>query len=1772
MTKIVVRGGRTNVGLAERRVVPEEHEDLVKTSVKSALDVDVSRAGERDQPVIKDAADDDVFEVTLADGVRMWTSVAQMAEDRGTSKTRSDGQEELVITPDLYSRDKSRGFAGLGLKALRLIGVDIGKLAADEVARRLENRLQPDAGLYRCPSPIELDPRRLEPEDFPTDRPLLILLHGTASRTSSSFPDLVEGSPPRWDALRKVYDDAIFAFEHRTLTQSPIENACELMRKLPGDATIHLISHSRGGLVGELLCRSQVGNGRRPFEKDDTAYFRKRARTDDLAAIDELNSLLLSKKPKIERFVRVACPVRGTLLASKRLDTYLSVLTNLIGHVLPENPAYDLVSTLVLAVAKKRTDPETLPGIEAMMPSSPLVAMLNRQGVTTESDLSVIAGDLDGSGFLGRLQTIASDLYYREDHDLVVNTGGMYGGTPRARGARFYFDEGPEVNHFHYFRNHPTASQVVLGLTRDDGDPAGFTPDEPPPAEIEIVGERRRDADDRPVVFLLPGIMGSHLKVGDNRIWLDPLDLARGKLKKLAIDAHRVSADAPLARTYGDLIAFLRQSHEVVPFHYDWRLSLRDEAERLARHLSEALDGTEKPIRLIAHSMGGLVARAMIGGEPDVWNRMCQRPGCRLVMLGTPNGGSYAIPRVLLGHDRMVRLLAMVDVKQSLKEILAIVSRYPGLLEMLPADNDGELFDHGWWRNLARRASNGWLVPDGDDLESARVTRRVLDDSPIDRQRMVYVAGWHRRTPFKHRIQGDEIRFIATSMGDGRVPWKTGVLPAVPTYYMQAEHGELPSRKRAFPALLDLLQRGSTDQLSTEPPAVSQRAAAEPVEMARDEVTVFPTSAELEAAAVGFEPAGEAERQPPPLRVAVVHGNLSFSRHIVAVGHYEDDTIVGAEAHLDRCLDNRLSLRRRLGVYPGPIGTSKVVFNNPDEHLPGALVVGLGKVGQLSRSRLSRTFASAATSLALNQAECARREDGQIVRPTAISALLIGSSEAGIGVKESMHALIEGVLAANEAIEASDLGPSARITALDLIELYLDRAVQAVHVLRGLANRTDLNLPIDHERSVRSAPGGRRRVFFSEDPSWWRRVQVKRRSTDDATLVFTDMANRARADVTMLPDHRDLLDGFIRGAMEDGEWNAKRAGAMFELMLPNQIKDALGDERDLLAMVDETAAAYPWELLHDPETGDGKPLAVRGGLIRQFTTSYGSDRPVNVTGTAALVIGDPVTRLTPLPGARREARAVRQRFKEQGFSVSSVIGPDDREDLETDQNSRLVARLFARPYRIMHIAAHGLWRWCPHGKTCPDGDECPDKATGIAIGFDKILKPSHIRQIRRVPELVFLNTCHSGRIQAGGRPELAANLAEQFIRQGVRAVVAAGWPVHDGAANAFAGEFYDRIFANETFGNAVTSARRVVFESDAFGGVNTWGAYQCYGDPDYVLDPRHLAPSGADPAPFGAPEELICELDNIVHDSATVWVQGFKRLEDRFDSALKRGRDGWLERADVLVAIGRTSGELGRLEPAIQQIEAALAIDTARVPVRDVERLGLFKARYGVELSKGSDATTSETDRPIRDGIEILNKLAEFGETTERYRLLGSCWKRRAVVNSGEKRAKCLEEAERLYGLASELAVERTGAVDPHSLFNQLSCQAMRRYRGSIQGGRHVPKLVEEACEVAKKMEAAAPSFWNVTAEAEGLMARHLMDGDLHEHVEEIVAIYRAARRRGASPFQIRSIRQHLELIAALLHDPEPFGGASQEKTRKRRRLAGAVDEIHDRLEAVEGS
>src|SRR5690606_33787491 len=94
---------------------------------------------------------------------------------------------------------------------------------------------------------------------------------------------------------------------------------------------------------------------------------------------------------------------------------------------------------------------------------------------------------------------------------------------------------------------------------------------------------------------------------------------------------------------YGPMVEFLARSHRVEIFPYDWRQSVTVAAARLAESLAQWLPEMEasgQPVHLVAHSMGGLVVRAMIadgGAGTAVWQRITALPNSRFVMLGTPN-------------------------------------------------------------------------------------------------------------------------------------------------------------------------------------------------------------------------------------------------------------------------------------------------------------------------------------------------------------------------------------------------------------------------------------------------------------------------------------------------------------------------------------------------------------------------------------------------------------------------------------------------------------------------------------------------------------------------------------------------------------------------------------------------------------------------------------------------------------------------------------------------------------------------------------------------------------------------------------------------------------------------------------------------------------------------------------------------------------------------------------------------------------------------------
>lgn len=338
----------------------------------------------------------------------------------------------------------------------------------------------------------------------------------------------------------------------------------------------------------------------------------------------------------------------------------------------------------------------------------------------------------------------------------------------------------------------------------------------------------------RPVVFLLPGLQGSRLRVGDKRVWLSPMQIANGGIRCIGTDAVDVRSDGLLPSGYGALAQFLRQKYDVIEFHYDWRKSMVDQADLLNASVQRALDetaGSRQPIQFVSHSMGGLIARMLIARHRKTWDRMRARtdkPG--LLMLGTPNEGSMSIVWSLIGKDRMVRLLGALDFRSTMAEILSEIGAMPGLLELLPSDADGRYFSPDVWNGLAGVAPQGWRAPKADALQAAWTARQALILRPQDATHMAYIAGRAPMTPIsieaRRQSHGWTTRLIATKAGDGRVPWHTGRLAGVPTWYAEGvNHRSLPKQKTLFPAIDEVLAGGQTDELPQRPAIAEDESA-----------------------------------------------------------------------------------------------------------------------------------------------------------------------------------------------------------------------------------------------------------------------------------------------------------------------------------------------------------------------------------------------------------------------------------------------------------------------------------------------------------------------------------------------------------------------------------------------------------------------------------------------------------------------------------------------------------------------------------------------------------------------------------------------------------------------------------------------------------------------------------------------------------------------------------------------------------------------------------
>jgi pimeloyl-ACP methyl ester carboxylesterase len=333
---------------------------------------------------------------------------------------------------------------------------------------------------------------------------------------------------------------------------------------------------------------------------------------------------------------------------------------------------------------------------------------------------------------------------------------------------------------------------------------------------------RRADEQTLGNVVVLHGIMGAELSIADpgqarTSIWPNALRQLGGGLVRLELDAEGVApahagddcdATGILKRYYGELLLTLAERWRTRAFFYDWRKPVATAAQDLAARLAHWFPPGER-VNFVAHAMGGLVMRAFIAQNPERWKAM----GGRLIMLGTPNHGTYGVARMLTGLDPVVRRLALRE-RIPVPTMARIIATFPSVYELLPSP-----FVDPPAATLYKAST--WPVAISQKHLDAALERHKAMRGVIDFERMVYVAGQNVPTfvSVDPKHLDEPGAYGVSRAGDGRVAHEMGRLARgrreVTTFYADASHGDLTSHRSVLDALDDLLQTGTTDRLAT---------------------------------------------------------------------------------------------------------------------------------------------------------------------------------------------------------------------------------------------------------------------------------------------------------------------------------------------------------------------------------------------------------------------------------------------------------------------------------------------------------------------------------------------------------------------------------------------------------------------------------------------------------------------------------------------------------------------------------------------------------------------------------------------------------------------------------------------------------------------------------------------------------------------------------------------------------------------------------------------
>jgi CHAT domain-containing protein/pimeloyl-ACP methyl ester carboxylesterase len=946
-----------------------------------------------------------------------------------------------------------------------------------------------------------------------------------------------------------------------------------------------------------------------------------------------------------------------------------------------------------------------------------------------------------------------------------------------------------------------------------------------------------------PRVLIVPGIMGSKLgwerKFVDDVIWIDPIDIAAGKLQDLRLNGAdpKLKALGVILFAYLKLKLLLKIAGYDADFHpFDWRKSLTE----LGKELADRVDrDPAQTVHVVAHSMGGLVTRAALSPKASKIGRV--------IMLGTPNFGSFAPVQVLRAVYPILKKIAFIDGKHSAKDLVQDVFRtFPGLYEMLPWPEKFALTD--------LYSSAGWPTDRPTPLDSLLSAARAVQQSlpPAD-DRFYLIAGVNQETVVSLRKEGNEFVYDVSYEGDGTVPLAMAELPGAKTFFVEETHGGLPNNRTVAKAVEDLLAAGTTSVLpnawapsragytrslkEADLPSVyyegspgrslslrEQRLLLQEFvsPLSREDAGAAATPASAPSALIpkGFEHEFDriviGRRHQHQLEIRLAHGSIvDVDSQAYVLGMFRDVSPSGAAQVIDALLEGAIQEFVTRRMFTGNVGEVSIIPTG--RHAVRADLVafaGLGAFDQfnpdvleLVAENLIRTFLKT------------KIDDFAIV--------LFGGA-SGQDTVTSLQNLLRGFL---RGLRDADVGYRFHgVTVCETDQERYDAIKRELYRLSSTALFDQVEVIIDE---IRLPPPVVPRIYGA--PEEERREQVYLIARCDQSkknvLNFESSVLTAGAKATVVKGQREVTAKELQQQLEKIRSSAftfdkleEFGRRLSELILPKDITTILSgfSQSHLVVVHDAMASRIPWETVYF----DTHFPAAAGGLSRRYladnlsVAKWLSQRQQGAILDVLLVINP----TQDLPGAEEEGDRVLKLFGGHTSSVKLTVLRGAQA-----QKSTLRSHFSSGEFDIVHYAGHAYF------------DQDVPSNSGILCHGSQVLSGAELAGIGNLPGLMFFNACEAGRIRKpqeddeklsmDKRIRRNVGLAEAFLRGGIANYLGTYWPVGDEAAKLFAEKFYSALLDGHSVGDGLLDGRLAV---QSIKSVD-WADYVHYGNPDFVI-------------------------------------------------------------------------------------------------------------------------------------------------------------------------------------------------------------------------------------------------------------------------------------------------------------------------------------------------